>query len=298
VDASLWFVIVAHEFLAAARPEASIRVRLTRAAAAILDGYAGGTRLGIRMDDDGLLRCGVPGSQLTWMDARVDGRAITPRAGKPVEIQALWINALRSEGGRHTALADRAQAAFTARFWNAAGGCLYDVVDVDHVEGRVDASVRPNQIFAVGGLARSVVGTEIAHAIVATVERELLTPMGPRTLARSDPAYRPCCKGSIAERDGAYHQGTVWPWLTGAFVDAWLRVNGDDDTHRAEARRRFLAPLLDHLHVAGLGHVSEIADGDPPHTPRGCPFQAWSLGELLRALARTAAAAGEASFKA
>ena len=116
---------------------------------------------------------------------------------------------------------------------------------------------------------------------VAVVERDLLTPLGLRTLARGDPAYRPRCEGGVAERDGAYHQGTVWPWLIGAFVDAWLNVNGDDDAHRAEARQRFLAPLLEHLNVAGLGHVSEIADGDPPHTPRGCPFQAWSLGELI-----------------
>jgi predicted glycogen debranching enzyme len=288
VDASLWFVIVVHEFLAAARPEASIRARLVRATGAILDGYAAGTRFGIRMDADGLLRCGVPGSQLTWMDARVDGRVITPRIGKPVEIQALWINALRGEGGRHAALADRAQVAFAAQFWNAADECLYDVVDMDHVAGRVDATLRPNQIFAVGGLAHAVVGTETARAIVATVERELLTPLGLRTLARGDPAYKPRCEGAVAERDGAYHQGTVWPWLTGAWVDTWLNVNGDDDAHRAEARRRFLAPLQQHLHVAGLGHVSEIADGDSPHTPRGCPFQAWSLGELLRALARTA----------
>ena len=288
VDASLWFVIVAHEFVAAACPEAAICARLSRATAAILDGYAAGTRFGIRMDDDGLLRCGVPGSQLTWMDARVDGRVITPRIGKPVEIQALWINALRGEGGRYTALADRAQAAFAARFWNAAGRCLYDVVDVDHVAGRVDASVRPNQTFAVGGLVHTAVGSEMARAIMATVERELMTPMGLRTLARSDPAYQPRCEGGVAQRDGAYHQGTVWPWLTGAFVDAWLNVHGDDDAHRVEARRRFLLPLKEHLHVAGLGHVSEIADGDSPHTPRGCPFQAWSLGELLRALARTA----------
>jgi glycogen debranching enzyme len=134
------------------------------------------------------------------------------------------------------------------------------------------------------------VSGEIALAVVDTVERELLTPLGLRTLARSDPAYHPRCEGGVAERDGAYHQGTVWPWLIGAFVDAWLNVSGDDDAHRTEARRRFLAPLQEHLKVAGLGHVSEIADGDPPHAPRGCPFQAWSLGELIRALARTASA--------
>ncbi|HEY5309276.1 MAG TPA: amylo-alpha-1,6-glucosidase, partial [Casimicrobiaceae bacterium] len=157
--------------------------------------------------------------------------------------------------------------------------------------GRVDASIRPNQIFAVGGLPHRIVRGETARAVVATVERELLTPTGLRTLARGDPAYKPRCEGGVAERDSAYHQGTVWPWLIGAFVDAWLDVNGDDDARRAEARHRFLAPLQDHLEVAGLGHVSEIADGDPPYTPRGCPFQAWSLGELIRALARTAPAA-------
>jgi len=287
VDASLWFVVVAHEFMAAARPDASTCSRLGLATEAILDGYAAGTRFGIRMDSDGLLACGVPGVQLTWMDARVDGRVITPRIGKPVEIQALWINALRSAGGRHDALADRAQSAFVARFPRPDGDGLFDVVDADHETGRVDACIRPNQIFAVGGLPHRIVIGETARAVVATVERELVTPMGLRTLARGDPAYQPRCEGGVPERDGAYHQGTVWPWLMGGFVDAWLNVNGDDDVHCAEARLRFLAPLQQHLEVAGLGHVSEIADGDAPHTPRGCPFQAWSLGELIRARART-----------
>ncbi len=288
VDASLWFVIVVYEFLAAARPEAPTRARLIAAATAILDGYTAGTRFGIRMDDDGLLACGVAGMQLTWMDARVDGRVITPRIGKPVEIQALWINALRCAGAHRMTLADRAQLAFTTRFPNSTTGCLYDVVDVDHMRGRVDGSVRPNQVLAAGGLPHAIVDGETARKLVAIVERELVTPLGLRTLARSDPAYCPRYEGDAPSRDGAYHQGTVWPWLIGAFVDAWLNVNGDDDVHRAEARRHFLAPLLDHLNVAGLGHVSEIADGDSPHTPRGCPFQAWSLGELIRALARTA----------
>jgi glycogen debranching enzyme len=161
-------------------------------------------------------------------------------------------------------------------------------VDVDHVAGRVDACVRPNQIFAVGGLPRAILGGDVARAVVVTVERELLTPLGLRSLAPSDPAYRGRYEGGVAERDGAYHQGTAWPWLMGAFIDAWLNVNGDDDRTRALARDRFVAPLEAHLGVAGLGHVSEIADGDAPHTPRGCPFQAWSLGELIRARARTA----------
>ena len=142
--------------------------------------------------------------------------------------------------------------------------------------------MRPNQIFAVGGLPFPLVDDAMARAIVATVERDLLTPMGLRSLAPSDPAYCPRYEGGVAQRDGAYHQGTVWPWLIGGFVDAWLRVHGDDAARRAEARRRFVAPLEAHLQTAGLGHVSEIADGDPPHTPRGCPFQAWSTGELIR----------------
>lgn len=279
VDASLWFVVVAHEFLARGTAAASLRDALEHAVAAILDGYARGTRFGIRADDDGLLACGVPGVQLTWMDAKVGERVITPRIGKPVEVQALWINALRLAG--RSAAADHAQAAFRARFPTAGGG-LADVVDADHVAGAVDASVRPNQIFAVGGLPYAVVDPERGRAVVDVVLRELVTPAGLRTLARSDPAYRPRYEGGVAERDGAYHQGTVWPWLMGAFVDAWLRVNGNDTAARAQARAQFVAPLEAQLATSGLGYLPEIADGDAPHTPRGCPFQAWSLGELLR----------------
>jgi predicted glycogen debranching enzyme len=287
VDASLWYIIAVHELLAA-RPEIAWRDQLVSAVASILDGYAAGARFGIRADEDGLLACGTPGTQLTWMDAKVGDHVMTPRIGKPVEVQALWINALVGAGGRYAALADQARTAFQKRFWNAQSGCLYDVIDVDHQSGQVDASIRPNQIFAVGGLPFATAGGEVARAVVATVERELLTPMGLRSLAPGDPAYLPRYEGGVLERDSAYHQGTVWPWLIGAFVDAWLNVRGDGENHRAEARSRFLAPLVEHLRVAGLGHVSEIADGEPPHTPRGCPFQAWSVGELVRALKRTA----------
>jgi len=290
VDASLWYAIAAQELIAAGSLEPAARDRLAGAVTAILDGYAAGTRYGIRMDRDGLIACGTPGVQLTWMDAKVGDRVVTPRIGKPVEVQALWINALRGAGGRHLALAERAELAFRVRFWNDAARCLHDVIDCDHEAGRVDGSVRPNQILAVGGLPHAVLDGEMAAAVVDVVARELLTPMGLRSLAPRDPAYRGRYEGGPAERDGAYHQGTVWPWLIGPFVDAWLRVNGDDAAHRAEARRRFLAPLQEHLGVAGVGHVSEIADGDAPHTPRGCPFQAWSLGELIRALRRTATA--------
>ncbi len=279
VDAALWFVIVAHEYLALADPPAAERATLVAASAAILDGYTQGTRYRIHADGDGLLACGVPGVQLTWMDAKVGDRVITPRIGKPVEVEALWINALRL-AGRDVA-ATRAQAAFVTRFALPTGG-LADVVDADHVAGRIDPRVRPNQIFAVGGLPHAIVPDEIARRIVATVESELVTPMGLRTLARADPEYRGRYEGDPACRDSAYHQGTVWPWLMGAFVEAWLRVNGNDATHRELARRRFVAPLEAQLATFGLGFLPEIADGDPPHAPRGCPFQAWSLGELLR----------------
>lgn len=288
VDASLWYAIAVHEFLTAAHPEPHVRNALLGAWRAILDGYAAGTRYGIRMDSDGLIACGVPGVQLTWMDAKVGDHVVTPRIGKPVEVQALWINALRCAAGRYTAIADRAQAAFRDRFWNTSAGCLYDVVDADHESGHVDASVRPNQILAVGGLPYQIVVGDVARAVVSTVERELLTPMGLRSLSPRDPAYRAQYAGGVSARDTAYHQGTVWPWLIGPFVDAWLRVEGDDAARRAEARQRFLGPLHAHLNAAGLGHVCEIADGDAPHTPRGCPFQAWSLGELIRSLAHTA----------
>ena len=288
VDASLWFVIVAYEYLARANPVRAIRETLVDAAGAVLDGYVRGTRFGIRMDDDSLLACGVPGVQLTWMDAKVGDRVITPRIGKPVEVQALWINALRLAGGRFAAYADKAHDALRSRFWNPLARCLYDVIDVDHIDGCVDTSLRPNQIFSVGGLPFALLEGEAARAVVDTVESELVTPMGLRSLARFDREYRGRYEGGVEQRDGAYHQGTAWPWLTGAFVDAWLRVNGDDAAHRAQARARFVVPLEAQLETYGLGHLCEIADGDPPQTPRGCPFQAWSLGELIRMRSRTA----------
>jgi len=290
VDASLWYAVVVGEFLAGVgaagrRLTGRDRRQLEDAVEAILQGYHRGTRFGIQADDDGLLAAGEAGVQLTWMDAKVGDWVVTPRIGKPVEIQALWINALatRAAGNPRWRLAlDRARASFAARFWNPDAGQLFDVVDVDGVPGRNDASVRPNQIFAVGGLPEALLSGERAEAVVARVERDLLTPLGLRTLAPSAPGYRGRYEGGPVERDGGYHQGTVWPWLLGPFVEAWLRVNGATRVRREQARVRFLAPLLAHLDEAGLGHVAEIADGDAPHTPRGCPFQAWSVGEALR----------------
>jgi predicted glycogen debranching enzyme len=289
VDASLWYVVAVHDFLAAARKNGAISPRqektLQEAVDAILAGYALGTRYGIRMDGDGLLAAGAPGVQLTWMDAKVGDWVVTPRIGKPVEVQALWLNALwigSQFNDRWKEPLARGTDSFRRRFWNSDGGYLYDVIDADHQPGKLDASFRPNQIFAAGGLPLQILDGERARAIVDAVERRLWTPLGLRSLAREEPGYTPRYQGGVGERDGAYHQGTVWPWLIGPFVEAWLRVRESSPAAKSEARARFLAPLMEHLNHAGLGHVSEIADAEPPHTPRGCPFQAWSLAELLR----------------
>jgi predicted glycogen debranching enzyme len=290
VDASLWYIVAVHEYLAAMEarglepPARDVRA-LRAAVLAILEGHVRGTRYGIRATEDGLLAAGEPGVQLTWMDAKVGDWVVTPRIGKPVEIQALWLNALRAASrftDAHQSMYERGADSFFRRFWYAEGGFLYDVVDADHVGGRTDSSLRPNQIFAVGGLPFPLLEGPRAQAVVDTVERVLWTPLGLRTLAPGSEGYRPVYEGDMRSRDGAYHQGTVWPWLLGAFVEAWIRVRGGTDAARHEARRRFLEPLLAHLTTAGVGHISEIADAEPPHTPRGCPFQAWSVAEALR----------------
>lgn len=288
VDASLWYVIAVGDYWRAA-PKTMTgdghAETLRGAVEAILTGYHDGTRFNIHADPDGLLAAGERGQQLTWMDARVDGREITPRIGKPVEIQALWLNALAigaEFSRRWNSVLEKGRAVFEARFWNEERGCLFDVIDGDHEHGKNDATFRPNQIFAVGGLPLTLLSPERARRVVEAVELRLLTPLGLRSLAPGEPGYTPRYEGGVAQRDGVYHQGTVWPWLIGAFVEAWLRVRDNSDAAKTEARERFLAPLFKHLHTAGLGHISEIADADPPHTPRGCPFQAWSLGEFLR----------------
>jgi glycogen debranching enzyme len=223
------------------------------------------------------------------MDARVDGRAVTPRSGKPVEVQALWYNALRvlehfgrrfgddERAARFAALAVRARRSFNARFWNAGAGALYDCIDGPSP----DASLRPNQIFAVS-LPFSMLSRERMRGVVAAVTRELLTPFGLRSLAPSDPRYSGLYQGDPRSRDAAYHQGTVWPWLLGPYITARLRAEGRSVGAVLKARR-LLEPLRDHLGDAGLGSVSEIFDGDSPHLPRGCIAQAWSVAEILRA---------------
>jgi predicted glycogen debranching enzyme len=218
------------------------------------------------------------------MDAKVDGWVVTPRAGKPVEINALWHNALRALAalaerlGRPVkeweALADATRAGF-ARFWNDAAGCCFDVLDTP--AGGPDAAVRPNQIFAVA-LPESPLTPQQQRGVVDVCARRLVTSYGVRTLAPDDAAYRGHAHGNVAERDGAYHQGTAWAWLLGPFALAHLRAHGD----RAAALA-YLDPMAHHVEDAGVGSVSEVFDGDAPHAPGGCPFQAWSVGEVLRA---------------
>ncbi|CAN5581684.1 glycogen debranching enzyme N-terminal domain-containing protein [soil metagenome] len=312
VDASLWYVIAVCEFLRSApgrlqrrgsssvddsvRDAASGSIQnegveqdseqiLLRAVEQILDGYIAGTRHGIGMDNDGLLMCGRPGVQLTWMDSKIGDWVVTPRHGKPVEVQALWLNALDLASAyfpRFDSIGRRGAMSFRSRFWNESQRCLFDVVDDNRQAGVNDPRVRPNQIYAVGGLPLMLLDLDRARAVVDAVERDLLTPIGLRSLAPSEAGYKPVYNGGPVERDSAYHQGTVWPYLIGPFVEAWVRVRGNTLDTRREARARFLEPMLKHLEDAGLGHVSEIADADAPHMPRGCPFQAWSIAELIR----------------
>lgn len=286
-DATLWYFEAIRAYHEATGDDSLLR-DLFPILREILDRHLRGTRYGIRVDpNDGLLLAGEPGVQLTWMDAKVGDRVVTPRIGKPVEINALWYNALRAMAGfarrigeSGTAfedLADRARDGFR-RFWNDPAGYCFDVIDGP--EG-IDKSLRPNQLLAVS-LPHSPFPEDRRKAIVDACARELWTPLGLRTLAPDDSRYVGHYGGDPARRDAAYHQGTVWPWLIGPFVTAHLRVYRDRETARS-----FLLPLLSHLRDHGLGSICEIADGDPPFTPRGCIAQAWSVAELLRALHRT-----------
>ena len=277
VDATLWYFEAIRAYVTATGERAFVTAKLLPALREIVEHHCAGTRYGIRVDSDGLLQAGVAGTQLTWMDAKVDGRVITPRIGKPVEIQALWYNALRimqdfTGETRYGALANHAQQSFLPSFWNEFAGCLFDVI-----EGETkDASIRPNQLFAISLTHRILDDKERAASILKVVERELLTPYGLRTLSTRDPQYRGQCTGDPAHRDGAYHQGTVWPWLLGAYCDALRFV------HPAFDLATLIAPLEGFRDNRGVGQVPEIFDGDAPHEPRGCIAQAWSVAELIR----------------
>jgi predicted glycogen debranching enzyme len=284
-DASLWFIHAAERYIAAASDLATQR-RLYPHIVEIVDQYLQGTRFGIGVDpDDQLLRAGAPGCQLTWMDAKVGDWVVTPRRGKPVELSALWYNALRTlerwsmkvgdRSPRYGGLAEACADSFNRRFWYADGGYLFDVIDGDDGD---DPSLRPDQIFAMS-LPFPVLAAEHRLAVLRSVERELLTPMGLRTLSPHNAAYRGAYSGDATMRDGAYHQGTVWPWLLGPYLTAHLKLHAD----RAYAKE-ILDTFFAHLPEAGVGSISEIFDGDAPHAARGCYAQAWSVGELLRLL--------------
>jgi predicted glycogen debranching enzyme len=290
VDATLWYFEAIRAFLAHTGDEPFVRDQLYPTLVEIIEWHVRGTRYGIKVDRDGLLLAGEPGVQLTWMDVKIGDWVVTPRHGKPVEIQALWYNALRvledlarrfgdTAGQQHyRRMADQARESFDRLFWNAAGGYLYDVIGPDGP----DASLRPNQILAVS-LAYPLVNGERARTVVDVVEHELLTPYGLRSLAPGDPQYAGRYIGIPRERDSVYHQGTVWGWLIGPFVTAYLKVNGSTPEARSRALY-YLDGFRTHLRDAGLGHISEIFDGDPPHEPRGCAAQAWSVAEVLRVL--------------
>lgn len=287
VDATLWFFHALDCYVDATH-DVVLLAELMPVMASILEWHARGTRFGIAMDpEDGLLRAGVPGVQLTWMDAKVGDWVVTPRIGKPVEINALWHFAhvamarwhdLLEDGAggtRYAAAAERIRDRFRARFWNSHDKGLFDVIDGP--TQREDASVRPNQLFAVS-LAADLLYPEQARSVVEVCARELLTPVGLRSLAREDKQYVARFRGGPLERDGAYHQGTVWSWLLGPFALAHFEVHGD-----ADHALSLLAAAAPHLDEACVGQISEVFDGDAPYTPGGCFAQAWGVSELLRA---------------
>jgi predicted glycogen debranching enzyme len=289
-DATLWFFHAISRYVEATDDRTTLRVLLP-GLIDIIDHHLKGTRFGIGVDPkDGLLTQGAEGYQLTWMDAKVDGWVVTPRRGKAVEINALWYNALRllerwirEEEGEQAASrfgehADRAYRSFNERFWYEEGGYLYDVVDG---EKEHDASCRPNQVFAIS-LPNPVLDRPRWEPVLEVVRERLLTPVGLRSLAPGEPDYKPKYDGDLRSRDAAYHQGTVWAWLIGPFVDAWLKVHREDRTRA----RGLLEGFEPHLSEACVGSISEVFDAEPPYTARGCAAQAWSVAEALRVLVK------------
>jgi len=291
VDASLWFINAAFQYLQATGDSETFTQQLLPTIRWIIDSYHNGTRFGICADADGLITAGNDETQLTWMDAKYDGIAITARYGKAVEINALWYNSLcwlieyytkrhNTETAKHyRTMADKVRIGFCKLFWNETAGYLNDCILPD---GSADGSLRPNQIFAVS-LPFSPLPRRKQASVVDAVQEKLLTPYGLRTLCAEDNRYKGKYIGSQQQRDEAYHQGTVWPYLIGPFVEAYLKVNNFSRKSKRKAAE-FIEPLMQHLTEDGcLGQVCEIFDGDNPHQPRGCIAQAWSVAELIRA---------------
>jgi predicted glycogen debranching enzyme len=291
-DATMWFFHALQRYVDVTGDRETLRALLPTMMG-IMDHHMKGTRFGIRVDpEDGLLTQGAEGYQLTWMDAKVDGWVVTPRRGKAVEINALFYNAQKNleawvsaEHGAAAAApigehAERTRASFNARFWFEAGKHLYDVVDG---EGGDDAALRPNQVLAVS-LPHAVLDRSRWAPVVEVVRAKLLTPVGLRSLSPDHPDYKKNYDGDLRARDAAYHEGTVWGWLIGPFMDAWMRVHPED----TEASARIVAGLASHFGEAALGTLSEIFDAEPPYTPRGCVAQAWSVAEALRCFVNSA----------
>ena len=289
VDATFWYINSVLQYLKYTGDYDFVRDELWWQMKSIIENHQKGTLFGIHLDSDGLI---FHGPQLTWMDALVNGYAITPRAGKAVEIQALWYNALKimeliatklNEADLAKTYLDMAQKAsktFNEKFWNPALGCLYDFIGLSN---EPDSSMRPNQIFAVS-LDFSLLDTAKSQKVVDLVNRELVTPYGLRTLSINDPKFVGKCFGNLRSRDSAYHNGTIWPWLLGPHITAYLRVNGYTKQARDFAFENWVLPLFTTgIHQGGLGTINEIYDCNPPNEPRGCISQAWSIGEPLRA---------------
>ncbi len=287
VDASLWFVNAVLQYVKYTGDFQFVQTLLWENLKVLVDNHVDGTAFDIRMDCDGLL---AHGPRLTWMDAEVDGVAVTPRAGKSVEIQALWYNALRvmqllakkfderNLVETYNWLADTAKASFNEKFWNSERNCLFDVM----AESGADASLRPNQIVATS-LDYTMLDHGKTEKILDVVQRELLVPCGLRTLEHSDPRYRGVYFGERRSRDQAYHNGTVWPWLLGPFTSAYLKAKNHSSESVVYVKNLLESFFIQQVSAGGLGTVNEIYDGDPPHTPRGCVAQAWSVAEPLRA---------------
>lgn len=290
VDASLWYFYAVYQYLhynPAAEAEAFVKEQIFPHLKEIISAYEKGTDFSIYMEDDGLIHAGSGLDQITWMDVRVGDWVATPRHGKPVEINALWYNALRimeslcekfdEDASAYRTRANQVKESFNAKFWDSANQCLFDVVDGDEP----DDHIRPNQIYAVS-LPFSLLPEEQEKAVVALVEKELFVGCGLRSLAPDHPDYHGIYCGALAKRDAAYHQGTAWGFLLGGFFSAYMKVNHHSSS-AAENAVRMLEPVRKHLTDSGcIGSISEIFDGDAPHNPRGCYAQAWSVGEVLR----------------
>jgi predicted glycogen debranching enzyme len=286
VDGTLWFFIAIHKYLVATADQDFIKIELLPVLKEIIDWHFEGTRYNIHVEDDGLLFAGETGSQLTWMDAKVDDWVATPRIGKPVEIQALWYNALRifanllrlnkqeADAQLVDFSAEKAKLSFNSMFWYGQGKYLYDLIDADNIP---DASLRPNQLFAISLPFPLIEEEEKVSSILAIVEEKLYTPIGLRSLSPDHPSYKGKYQGDRYSRDAAYHQGTVWSWLLGAYADVIYKNEESQGNLRT-----ILENLRYHLNEACIGNVSEIFDGDAPHYPRGCIAQAWGVAEILR----------------